>query len=279
MASVPTEHPVDTLFPLQTVETKGRVFSYRESGKGPVLVLLHGIGSGSGSWIHQLEGLSSNYRVIAWDAPGYGETTPVTDASPVASDYAAELEILFDALEVEPAVLIGHSFGALTAGSYASRHGELPILVLADPANGYGAVDEETRASKRDPRIAAMRSLGPAGLAEKRSGALLSAAASPEARDIVKWNMSKLNPAGYEQAAHVLANSHLIGDAPSFSGPVLVMCGSEDTVTPEAVCQPVADAYPQAEYQSLPGVGHASYVENGPQFNTAVLNFVARQHG
>lgn len=279
MNSVPTEHPVDTLFPLQTVEAEDRVFSYRESGQGPAMVLLHGIGSGSGSWIHQLDGLSSDYRVIAWDAPGYGETMPVENDSPIAAEYAAALETLFAILKIEPAVLVGHSFGALTAGSYAASHSELPMLILADPANGYGAVDEETRASKRDPRIAAMRSLGPAGLAEKRSGALLSAETSPQARDIVKWNMGKLNPAGYEQAAHVLANSHLIGDALSYGGPVLVMCGSEDTVTPEAVCRPVAEAYPYAEYQPLPGVGHASYVENGPQFNAAVLKFIAGQHG
>ncbi len=279
MDSVPTEHPVESRFPLQTIEAGDRRFSYRESGSGPAMVVLHGIGSGSGSWYGQLEGLSSDYRVIAWDAPGYGETTPVDNPSPIAAEYAAVLEDMLAALNVEPAVLIGHSFGALTAGSYASTHSELPMLVIADPANGYGAMDEETRASKRDPRIAAMRELGPRGLAEKRSSALLSAHASEDARNLVRWNMSQLNPAGYVQAAHVLANSYLIGDAPAYAGPVLVLCGSEDTVTPEAVCRPVADAYPNASYQTLPGVGHASYVENGPQFNTAVLDFIAGHHG
>jgi len=279
MDSVPTEHPVDHQFPLQTVEAHGRRFSYRESGHGPAIVLLHGIGSGSGSWLSQLDGLSGEHRIIAWDAPGYGATTPVESPSPKATEYAAALENLLAALNAEPAVLIGHSFGALTAGSYASTHGDLPMLILVDPANGYGAVDEKTRASKRDPRINAMRELGPHGLATKRSSALLSDNATDEARDLVRWNMSKLNPGGYVQAAHVLANSHLTGDAPTYHGPVLVMCGSEDTVTPEAVCRPVAAAYPNAKYQTLPGVGHASYVENGPQFNAAVLNFIAEQHG
>jgi len=279
MDSVPTEHPVDSRFPLQTVEAHGHRFSYRDNGSGPAIVLLHGIGSGSGSWLSQLDGLSSDYRVIAWDAPGYGATTPVENPSPVAAEYADSLESLLAALNVKPAVLIGHSFGALTAASYASTHRELPMLILADPANGYGAVDEETRASKRDPRINAMQELGPIGLATKRSSALLSPNASDEARDLVRWNMSKLNPAGYMQAAHVLANSHLIGDAAAYNGPVLVMCGSKDTVTPEAVCRPVADAYPNAKYQTLSGVGHASYVENGAQFNAAVLGFMAEQNG
>ena len=142
MDSVPTEHPVDHQFPLQTVEAHGRRFSYRESGHGPAIVLLHGIGSGSGSWLSQLDGLSGEHRIIAWDAPGYGATTPVESPSPKATEYAAALENLLAALNAEPAVLIGHSFGALTAGSYASTHGDLPMLILADPANGYGAVDE-----------------------------------------------------------------------------------------------------------------------------------------
>jgi pimeloyl-ACP methyl ester carboxylesterase len=279
MNSVPTEHLVDSRFPLQTVEAYDRIFSYRESGNGPAMVLLHGIGSGSGSWLSQLEGLSDDFRVIAWDAPGYGATTPVDNPSPVAAEYAAVLEILIAALNIEPAVIIGHSFGALTAASYASTHSPLPVLIIADPANGYGEADPETRAQKLNPRLEAMRELGPSGLAEKRSSALLSSNASDEARNLVQWNMSQLNPDGYEQAAQLLANSHLISDAPAYHGPVLVMCGSEDTVTPEAVCRPVADAYPNAKYQTLPGVGHASYVENGPQFNTAVLEFIVGQHG
>jgi pimeloyl-ACP methyl ester carboxylesterase len=226
MDSVPTEHPVDSRFPLQTIEAHGRTFSYRESGSGPAMVVLHGIGSGSGSWFSQLDELSSTYRVIAWDAPGYGATTPVDNPSPVAAEYAAVLELLLAALDVELAVLIGHSFGALSAGSYASTHSELPMLIVADPANGYGEADPETRAEKLNPRLKAIRELGPKGLAEKRSSALLSSNTSDEARDLVRWNMSQLNPDGYEQAAQLLANSHLIGDAPAYHGPVLVMCGS-----------------------------------------------------
>jgi pimeloyl-ACP methyl ester carboxylesterase len=57
-------------FPVRTVCGRHGVFSFREYGAGRVLVLLHGIGSGSGSWVHQLAGLGERYRVLAWDAPG-----------------------------------------------------------------------------------------------------------------------------------------------------------------------------------------------------------------
>jgi pimeloyl-ACP methyl ester carboxylesterase len=42
-------------FPLRTAAAGGRVLAYREAGAGPALVLLHGIGNQSGSWVQQLE--------------------------------------------------------------------------------------------------------------------------------------------------------------------------------------------------------------------------------
>src|SRR2546429_10027606 len=50
-----------------------KAISYRETGAGQALVLLHGIGSSSAGWLCQLESLAG-YRLIAWDAPGYGES-------------------------------------------------------------------------------------------------------------------------------------------------------------------------------------------------------------
>ena len=111
-------------------------------------------------------------------------------------------------------------------------------------------------------------------MADARTSALLSANASDEARALVRLNMSRIRPEGYAQAARMLANGHLIGDATGYDGPVLVLCGSEDAVTSEAGCKQVAQAYTHVRYETLPGVGHASYVENGPQFNDAVMRFL-----
>src|SRR3546814_6825219 len=59
----------------------GARISYLEAGTEndalPPLVLLHGMGSAARSWRDQLAGLSRDRRVVAWDAPGYGESTPL----------------------------------------------------------------------------------------------------------------------------------------------------------------------------------------------------------
>ena len=277
---LPIEQRVDADFPVREIEADGRVFSYRTAGEGPMLVLLHGIGSGSGSWFHQLHGLADQYCMIAWDAPGYGRTTPLVTEFPDAKDYATALKAFLTALDIQPDVIIGHSLGALMAGAFvAAFKPALRALILADPANGYGAADEAIRLEKMNARLAMVNDLGVAEMAKSRSSNLLSASASDEALALVRWNMSLIHAEGYRQATRMLAHGHLIGDADAFVGPVLVMGGSEDIVTPEAGCREVAAAFRNSEYSTLPGVGHASYVENGKQFNNMVQSFLDPLHG
>src|SRR5204862_6175293 len=84
-----------------TLRAGAAEFSYLEAGDGPPLVLLHGIGGGARSFRHQLDGLSGNLRVIAWDAPGYGGSTALAAAAPDSGDYAAALLRLIDALALD----------------------------------------------------------------------------------------------------------------------------------------------------------------------------------
>jgi pimeloyl-ACP methyl ester carboxylesterase len=258
LAALAARHPVRSL------SADGALLCWREAGHAglPALVLLHGIGSGSGSWLNQLATLGETHRVIAWDAPGYGNSTPLADAAPLAADYAASLARLIDALGIAQFTLVGHSLGALVATAYAAAHADrLNRLVLLNPARGYHNAAPELRRQKLDDRLALMDKLGPAEHARQRGPALLGPNATDEARALVIWNGSQLNPAGYAQAARMLANGDTGIDAARYGGPVLVACGSEDRITPEAGCRLIAADFPRAQYQSLPGLGHASYID------------------
>lgn len=88
-------------FPVKMVNVQGQQQAYREAGQGEYLVLLHGISSGSASWVNQLEVLSHHFHVIAWDAPGYGKSDELLTDQPNATDYAKRLAGLFDALKLK----------------------------------------------------------------------------------------------------------------------------------------------------------------------------------
>ncbi len=254
------------------------VIGYREAGAaagGLPVVLLHGIGSGAASWVRQLDALGAARRTLAWDAPGYLASTPVSAASPCAADYAAALAAWLDALGIGRCVLVGHSLGALVAGGFARAWpGRLAGLLLLSPAGGYGAASAELRATRRDARLAMLAELGAQGLAAQRSAAMLSAHADPAAHDWVRWNMARITPDGYAQATHLLANADLVADLDGFGGRVAVAVGALDTITPPAACERIAAAV-RVGLQVIPQVGHAGYVE-APGVYSALIDAFCR---
>lgn len=246
------------------------------AGRTLPVVLLHGIGSGAASWVRQLDALGASRRVFAWDAPGYGASTPVHGASPAAADYAAALAAWLDALGIDRCVLVGHSLGAIVAGGFARVMPErVAGLLLISPAGGYGSAPGETRASRRDARLAMLDELGPAGLAAQRSGNMLSGFASEDARAWVRWNMARIVPAGYAQATHLLANADLASDLAGFRGRAAVAVGANDAITPPAACERIAAAL-HVGLQVIPQAGHAGYVE-APAVYSALIDAFCRQ--
>jgi pimeloyl-ACP methyl ester carboxylesterase len=258
-----------------TVEHHGRLYSFRQSGKGErTLVLLHGIGTDSASWVQQLHAFAPYCKVIAWDAPGYGQSTPVDAASPVDADYAQALLGLFEALKIKRALLVGQSLGAIMAGAFAARHPErVEKLVLTGAAGGYGAAPAEERAAKLAARVKQMTEQGPEGMALGRGANMLTEAAGEELRDFMAACTRRLNRAGYIQGAHLLTNAVLAQDAARYPAPTLVLSGSADKVTPEAGCRAIAQAFACGYYRALPDLGHGAYVEGAKVVNNILSTY------
>jgi pimeloyl-ACP methyl ester carboxylesterase len=268
--------PVAEVPPLQrAVVAGGRTMAYREAGRGPALVLLHGIGSNSASWRPQLALLADRFHVIAWDAPGYGGSDPLVPAEPTPQDYAAALLELVNSLGILRFSLLGHSWGALIAAAFARHHAaRVTALILANASPGYAAASLDIRRARVDGRIADMQELGPAGLAAKRAAALLSPNAPAAAVEAVRAVMSQLRPDGYAQAARMLGTANILDDARVITVPTLVIGATGDTVTPEEGNRRIATTIPGAHYASLIGPGHASYVEDPAAFNAQVTGFI-----
>jgi pimeloyl-ACP methyl ester carboxylesterase len=268
-------------FPLQQAVTAAQqTVGYREAravasvrNDTLPLVLLHGIGSGAASWVQQFEVLGATRRVVAWDAPGYGVSTPLAPASPHAADYVEVLRGWLDALGIGRCVLAGHSLGAIVAGAFAAANPQrVAGLLLLSPAGGYGAATADVRETRRDQRLAMLAELGPAGLAEKRSANMLSAHADETARAWVRWNMARIVPQGYAQATHLLANADLAADLVRFHGLVHVAVGADDTITPPSACERLAHAA-RTPLQVVPRAGHAGYIEAADAYTTLIDTF------
>lgn len=257
------------------VRIGGRLLSWLEAGQGAPLVLLHGIGSDAGSWLPALPALGAGRRVIAWDAPGYGGSDPLGEARPDAVPYAEALAALLRSLEVRRAVVVGHSLGALMAAALAGRHpGLVAGLVLADPASGGGCPADGPWPAAISERLRDLAALGPERFAEARAPRLCAPGASPEAVAAVRRAMAGVRPSGYAQACSLLARGDLVSAVAGLALPGLVTCGALDAVVPPAKARRVAEAWPGARYEEIPGVGHAGYVENPAAYAAPILRFL-----
>src|SRR5690606_32147796 len=140
-----------------------------------VMLFLHGIGSGARSWTKQLGAFGPEYRAVAWDAPGYGLSTPLVEARPDASDYARRILAFIDVLGHRQVHLVGHSLGAIMAARFAVEWPDRVLtLTLVSPSTGHARLPEADRVRLRESRIGDLRELGPAGLARLRGPRLVS---------------------------------------------------------------------------------------------------------
>lgn len=252
--------------------------SFREQGQGTPLVLLHGIGSAARSFDAVIAAFAPRFRVVAWDAPGYGESTDLPLEHPTAGDYADALATFLDDRGVQSCHLLGHSLGCLMAARFAAtRPDRVLSLTLCSIATGQSGLPAEERQKRLDQRIGDLATLGPRGMAEKRAPRLLGPAASPEALDRLKDTMGSVRPRGYGQAARMLSTGDIKADIrklpPGLPGQVIY--GEADVITPPARNQEVAAVWPGAAVHVIPGVGHALYLEQPDAFNALVAAFLA----
>ncbi|WP_058913821.1 alpha/beta fold hydrolase [Entomohabitans teleogrylli] len=259
-----------------SLSLNGGQLSYRHAGQGVDVVLLHGISSRAASWHKQLTdpALCARCRLWAWDAPGYGDSTPLAVSRPRAADYARTLAHWLDALGLERATIVGHSLGAMMAAAFAAAYPQrVAGLAFADPAQGYGGADSARREQVFSIRRRQAEDV--ADYAQRRGPLLLRPGADAVDIATVRDGMLALRRDGFLAAARMLADDALEPYLRDYRGTLAVWCGAEDGITPA----PDAAALAQrcgAPFRLIAAAGHASYLDAPEQFNRLLCD-IARQ--
>ncbi len=262
------------------VNVKNLNIYFEEAGAGQTaLVCLHGISSNSRSWRHQLAGMSDLYRVIAWDAPGYGQSDDPPNPVMMA-DFADYLVGLLDKLELAKVVIMGLSMGGVLAQEFYRRHSERVLaLVLADTNCGGGARPEAERKTRLEARLKAIDTMSPVEIARERGPALLSPEAPPDLVAEVTAMVSQIHPAGYRYAAIALDGADTRAVLPTVNVPTLILWGDKDTIAPHPEAHAIYQAVTGAKFAVIGGAGHLSNLEQPEQFNKSVKAFLEKLGG
>ena len=258
---------------MRSEEINGLNIAYERAGEGPPLLLLHGVIADSRVWRPQIEDLSRDFTVIAWDAPGCGRSSDPAETFSMG-DYAACLDALLSAVGAVPAHIVGLSWGGVLAQEfYRSHPANVMSLVLADTYAGWrgslpgDAVEDRLASCLRESEMP------PEEFVPGWIPGLLTDGAPGEVRTEVASIMSDFHPTGYRVMARVLAAADTGDLLPRIRVPTLLLWGEDDMRAPLGVARKMCDSIPGARLAVIPRAGHLSNAEQPAQFNEEVRNF------
>jgi pimeloyl-ACP methyl ester carboxylesterase len=261
----------------------------------PTIVLAHGWTEALRFWIHQIEDLSRDFRVVAYDLRGHGRSLKARTGDYSLGAFGDDVEAVLRQCVPpdERAVLVGHSLGAMSIASWAERH---PVGERASAAGLLctGLVDLLTEhLVLRPPWIpaAVFRPisefvLGAPGAIPAISPQLLHAviryvafgpAAGPAQIAFYEQMLRECPPDVRARTAAAMSRMDLVHALARVTVPALVLAGSEDRLTPPSHARRIGAALPDLlESVELPDTGHMAPLERPAEVNSWLRRLVGR---
>jgi len=256
----------------KTIAVFGQSIHYFDLGTGPVVVLLHGLGSRKEDWLPVLEPLAQKYRLLVPDQIGFGKSEkPLLDYS--IQTYVDFLNEFLRQLKVERASLVGESLGGWIAALYVAEIGGgahmIPVekLVLVDAA---GLKQDQPIPELNPSSLAGMRGLMEAVFYDTswlNEDALRKVFTDKlAAKDGYTVRSILSNPA--------LETQRLDGRLGSIKVPTLVTWGKQDKLLPIGSGEKYAAGIAGAKLVSFDKCGHVPPIEKTEEFLAAVTAFL-----
>jgi pimeloyl-ACP methyl ester carboxylesterase len=258
---------------VENIRARGLEIAYHRVGTGPPLVLAHGAALDGRSWKPQLDALSDELTVVAWDEPGAGRSSDLPPEFTLA-DYADCLAEVIDAVGLGAAHVGGLSWGGTVALEFYRRHPEqVATLILADTYAGWkGSLPpEEVRA--RVEGFEQMLSV-PAEAFDPTVWGLFAGGPPAEFAALLEEMAADVRPETLAIQVRLMGQADLSEVLSGITVPTLLIWGELDARSPLGVAHGFADAIPNADLVVIPEAGHVSNLERPEEFNRAIREFL-----
>lgn len=242
----------------------GLATNFSRIGNGRLVVLLHGWGDSSASWLQFSKQLAAEFDVVALDLPGFGGTEPPKESWGL-TDYALFVEAFLLKANLKPYALIGHSNGGAIAirgiSTGALQPEKLVLLASAGIRGEYGG------------RTKALRLLA-------KTGKVLATPLPASAKKHLRQNLYEAVGSDMLIAEHLqetfkrVVSDDVRGGATSITQPTLLVYGEEDTATPVRYGKLLHDAIKGSELTIVPGAGHFLQLDKPAEVETLVEDFL-----
>lgn len=249
---------------------------YEAEGEGPALILLHGGQLDSRIWDRQVAAYAGRFRVLRYDARGFGGSVPTGEPYEDAEDLAA----LMDYAGIPGAHLVGLSLGGRIAINFALKHPRRVLsLTLAGPGlDGFQMADPDPNGTQK---IMAVYDAANKGDLDQASELWLRTPIMAPAMEMPGLQ-ARLRLMARENAHVWLRNPALqkveetaARRLPEITAPTLVILGDRDVPVIRSIAEKIAAEVPGARKVVIQGAGHMVNMERPEAFDEAVLGFLA----
>ena len=261
---------------MRRIKTNAVETVFQDEGIGPALVLLHGFPFDRTMWRDQVEVLRRNYRVIAPDLRGLGETRSPAEVATM-DQMARDVAALLDQLEIDGAVICGLSMGGYVAFDFQhSFPDRVRGLVLAGTR---APADNDQEKQNRERQAARMQAEGMKGIAEETLPKLLAKETLARKPEVVKRvrKMIESNDADGAAAAQrgMAARRDYTGDLAQINVPTLIVVGREDSIRPVSDAEFMHRQIRNSGLEIIEDAAHVSNLDQPEVFNRALIEFTA----
>jgi 3-oxoadipate enol-lactonase len=264
------------------VEVPGGRLLTVDEGTGPPIVLLHAGVADLRAWDAMVPPLlAAGYRVVRYDARGYGEST----TEDVEFSYAADLMAVLDALDIGRAALVGNSRGGATAFDAAVEYPERIVAVVGVGAglDGFDSepTPEEMRVFESYERLDSADPIDADALTDFEVAIWLDGPGQPSGRvdlvvrDAFRAMARPLNEPGRVKGRSVTLDPPVNERLSEFRCPVLAVAGELDFTEIANAAHRLESAVPDGRALIWPDVAHMIGMERPDRLATTVIDFLA----
>ncbi len=270
---------------MKRVQVNGVELSVAEEGSGPAILLVHGFPLSHAMWRPQIEALKNEYRVIAPDLRGFGESNFLAGAGsnllaePRVSmeEFSDDMSAILDALGIfEPVTFCGLSMGGYVGWQFVRKYPDrLAKLVICD---SRAAADTPEAAKGRAELAKKVLAEGSQMAVEGMLAKLLAPASIKNQPDVVAAVLAMGGQATRQGVAAALlgmaARPAMFDLLPKIQIPTLLIVGQEDAISTVDEMRGIAEKIPAAQLAVIPDSGHMTTIENPAAFNKALIEFL-----
>lgn len=270
---------------MPTIPIEDGTLWYDEQGSGPPMICIHGGWQDADAWAAQVERFADDYRVIRFDIRGHGRTGATGMRRYSIDQFADDLEVLIDHLDVEQPILNGISIGGMIIQTYLERHPDAARgVVIGGPVQSMPPVDIPPQVKPfMSPLPAISAIVTTMGTRSTFQMLLASIRATvgdtwltvdPDVRAQALEAIGEIEPAEYTKIFRALYE-YVPPDLSHVETPTLVLYGDHEAPPVKVQGENLAGTLPNASFREIADAGHLVNEDNPVAFNEACAEFFA----